>query len=92
MNVSGFCRSISLAPAANTGICVLQAKERNTCKVDFISSTDWNLPNPLSPTALADTIFDFCVREPIPSCFSMDRKVGKIQKADCPTVVNVRRR
>src|SRR5215469_11671737 len=59
--------SVDLAcTAANIGICVLEAKERDTCKVNFISATDWNLPTPLSPIALADTIFDFCVREHIP--------------------------
>src|ERR1051326_4142576 len=58
--------SVDLAcTAANLGICALRIQGQNTCKVDFISSTDWNLPTPLSPITLADAIFDFCVREGI---------------------------
>ena len=60
--------SVDLArAAANIGLCVLQSENGDVWRANFLPSSNWNLPTPLTPTTLADAIYDFCVREHIPT-------------------------
>src|SRR5581483_1766938 len=58
--------SVDLAcAAANIGFCVLQSENGSVWRANFIPSSDWNLPTPLTPATLADAVYDFCVNERI---------------------------
>jgi hypothetical protein len=58
--------SVDLACAAsNIGLCVLRSEKSTAWKADFVPIADWKLPTPLTPGALANAIYDFCLHEHI---------------------------